>query len=148
MVPTDLSSFMLCTDAPDSVTVCPMFAVENETFAITLTITDDSNAPASALTVNATGLLDYEVTIPFSEPVLPMEAVIFPSVVVVAREASDATVFTLEVNAENYLEETVNVLSANFSYPPCESPAYCIKSMVSDATTAYLSRGKFCKGKM
>ena len=141
---------MLCTGAPN-VTVCPTFAVLSDgNFVINLTITDQSDAPASGLTVTATGLLDSEeVELPFSLPVLPMKAVIIPSVVVVANDSVDATMFTLVVSAKNKVSETVKVFSANYTYPPCEPSAWCTNNVVftCNAIAVYirnLFKGKFC----
>ena len=121
MTPVNLLFFMLCTDGLDEVTACPTFAVLDGNLVVNLIVTDNSSAPASALIISATGLLDHEVELCFSLPVLPMEAVIFPSVVVVANESVTANVFTLEVTATNKLSEIASVFSANFSYSPCES---------------------------
>ena len=88
---------------------------------VNLTVTDNSTAPASNLTVTATGLLDYEVDITFSQPILPMEAVVIPSVVIVANESVTDGTFTIEVNATNKLSSTLNGFSSVFSNLSCES---------------------------
>ena len=133
---------MLCTDAPSGVMVCPTFAVlDEENLIINLTIADDSEAPASALTIIAS-MLDFEVDIPFSEPVLPTEAVVIPSAVVIPIETVNASVFTLEVNAKNMLSSTFNVLSTTFSYPLCECSACCTNNVVFDAITVCFTQEK------
>ena len=114
------------TGDPDNVSVCPSFTNVNGTLAISLTVTDNSRAPASVLTVITKGLVDNPVTINLAQPVLPMEAVTFPNVVNVSSETVNASNFTLMVNASNKLKRpAIPVYSSIFSYPPGESSACC-----------------------
>lgn len=80
-------------------------------------VIDTSGAPATALTstVIAVGL-EIEKTINFTQPILPMEAVVFPEVVSVPAGNVTAGMYTLEVSAENEFG-TLDVLSTTFTYP-------------------------------
>lgn len=105
----------LHTESPREVLVDASVQELGGFLVINLSVTDTSEAPATALNILVQGL-GINTTIPFSQPILPGEVMVFPDAASVPLGGVNRTVYTLIVNAQNLLG-SVTVLSSTFSYP-------------------------------